>query len=100
MSRETEGEATNVSSEAGVETSDEPGVSLGELAARTGVSSLELVTAMLEAGLVTVSAYAGAHRPAVGEPGVLRVTATEAEVLAWLDRWALARAADDESEKR
>ena len=91
--RETKSEATRLSSEVGAETNTEPGVSLGELAARAGVSALELVGALIEARLVTVDAYAEAHRPAPGEPGLLRVTVSAAELLAWLDRWALERAA-------
>lgn len=70
----------------------EPGVTLGELAAEAGVSPLELVTALIEARLVTVEAYASASGLGTGEPGgVLRVTVSEAELRTWLSGWARRR---------
>lgn len=73
-----------MSSEVGAETSGEPGVTLGELAAEAGLSPLELVSAMVEAGLVTPSAYAESLGLGRSPGGVFQVTATEAEVRAWL----------------
>lgn len=76
-----------MSSEVGVESQGEPGFTLGELAAELGVPALELVGAMVEAGLVTVESYADALRPADGGDGVLLVRASQADVVAWARRW-------------